>query len=239
MSTCDNGCATKVLCNGKRGNGNTAANSRNKYLRTRRYARARDQHSVRREMREPNGGGFGGIVLLNVKDVGYRSGEKFRVGARRVLANHVNVFARGIVIWSVGRSLQNSGHENDASTKPCGVHANTKFDNFAHAIGTANRWPLSVNTRHATTNPKIQVIQRGNFGLNLHFASQWLRLGAIEDKVHIGGDGGCLFGNFNSSHEQSVTMARAQDADELNRIGRSLEILYEDRYGSNLNLSKA
>jgi hypothetical protein len=47
--------------------------------------------------------------------------------------------------------------------------------------------------------------------LYLHLASQWLWLGAVGDKVHIGGDGGCLFGNFKGIHEQSVTMVRAED----------------------------
>jgi hypothetical protein len=60
------------------------------------------------------------------------------------------------------------------------------------------------------------MIQRGNFGLNLHFAGEWLGRGAVGDKVHIGGDGCCLFGNFKGIHEQSVTMLVRNIMQEVN-----------------------
>jgi hypothetical protein len=156
-------------------------------------------------MGQANRGGLRWIMLRNIKNVGDGRGEKFRVRAGGMFANHVNVFACGIEIGRIDGGFGNRGHKNDAPTKPRGVHALAKLDHFAHAIGAANCWPLGVNAGHAASNPQIQMIQRGHFCLNLHFARKRLRRGAVGDKVHVGGDGGCLFGNFKGIHEQSVT----------------------------------
>ena len=195
-----------MFCNGKRGHGNAAANTRDKHVRARRNAGARNQHSVGGEMSQANGGGLRGIMLRDVKNVGDGRGEKFRVRARRMLADHVNVLASGLVVGSVGGDFRNRGHKNDALAKPRWINTGAKFDHLANAVGAANGWPRGVNARHAASNPQIQMIQRGNFCLNLHFARVRFRCGASGDKVYIGSDGGCLFGNFKGIHEQSVTM---------------------------------
>jgi len=57
--------------------------------------------------------------------------------------------------------------------------------------------------------------------LNLHFAWERLRRGAVGDKVHIGGDGGCLFGNFKGLHEQSVPRRVGNIMQEVNVRGQN------------------
>ena len=104
-------------------------------------------------MSAPWGWGLGGIILGDVKKVGDGRGKKFRMRAGRMLADHVNVLASGLVVGSVGGGFRNRGHKNDALAKPRCVNTGAKFDHLANAVGAANGWPRGVNARHAASNP--------------------------------------------------------------------------------------
>ena len=168
--------------------GHAPADARHEHRLACLQPRTGHEHPPCGEVREPKRRGLDRIGVADLEQVGDRSLEPRGVRARRVFADHGDVFARGPRTRHASLRLDDGCIEQDAPADPGRIDALANGLDDPAAIAAARERIDSVHTRQAASHPQVKVIQRAGLGPHDGLTGTDDGLCRIGDAGHIGSD---------------------------------------------------